>query len=56
MKVDFWDVDAMADAIYGLLNYKSLNDTIVNGGTEEVNNLKWESAARHVADVYESLL
>ena len=25
-------------------------------GTEEVNNLKWESAARKVADVYESVL
>jgi glycogen synthase len=56
MKVDFWDVDAMADAIYGLLHYKSLNDMVVTGGTEEVNNLKWESAARKVADIYESLL
>ena len=26
LKVDFWDVDAMADAIYGLLNYKALSD------------------------------
>jgi hypothetical protein len=25
-------------------------------GSEEVNNLKWESAARKVADVYESVL
>ena len=56
MKVDFWDVDAMADAIYGLLHYKSLNDMVVTGGTVEVNNLKWESAARKVADIYESLL
>jgi len=56
MKVDFWDVDAMADAIYGLLHYKSLNDMVVTGGTEEVNNLKWESAARKVVDIYESLL
>jgi hypothetical protein len=46
----------MADAIYGLLHYKSLNDMVVTGGTEEVNNLKWESAARKVADIYESLL
>ena len=27
-KVDFWDVDAMADAIYGLLNYPSLSDDV----------------------------
>jgi glycosyltransferase involved in cell wall biosynthesis len=56
MKVDFWDVDAMADAIYGLLHYDSLNSMFVNLGTEEVNNLKWESASRKVADIYESLL
>lgn len=56
MKVDFWDVDAMADAIYGLLHYKSMSEMTVANGTEEVNNLKWEAAARKVADIYESLL
>jgi len=56
MKVDFWDVDAMADAIYGLLHYDALNSMFVTHGTEEVNNLKWESAARKVADVYESVV
>jgi len=56
MKVDFWDVDAMADAIYGLLHYKSINDMFISEGSEEVNNLKWESAARKVADVYESVV
>jgi len=56
MKVDFWDVDAMADAIYGLLHYKSINDMFIANGAEEVNNLKWESAARKVADIYESVL
>jgi glycogen synthase len=56
MKVDFWDVDAMADAIYGLLHYKSINDMFISNGSEEVNNLKWESAARKVADIYESLV
>jgi len=56
MKVDFWDVDAMADAIYGLLHYKAMSEMTVANGTEEVNNLKWEAAARKVADIYESLV
>ncbi|MDO9256290.1 MAG: glycosyltransferase family 4 protein [Bacteroidales bacterium] len=56
MKVDFWDVDAMADAIYGLLHYKSMSDMTAANGAEEVNNLKWEAAARKVADIYESLV
>ena len=56
LKVDFWDVDAMADAIYGLLHYKSMSAMTITHGTEEVNNLKWENAARKVADIYESLV
>jgi len=56
MKVDFWDVDAMADAIYGLLHYKSMHSMFIEHGTEEVNNLKWESAAQKVADIYRSLV
>lgn len=56
MKVDFWDVDAMADAIYGLLHYKSMHSMFIEHGTEEVNNLKWESAALKVADIYKSLV
>ena len=56
MKVDFWDVDAMADAIYGLLHYKSMRDMTAANGAEEVNNLKWEAAARKVANIYESLV
>jgi glycosyltransferase involved in cell wall biosynthesis len=49
-------VDAMADAIYGLLHYKSLNSMFITHGSEEVNNLKWESASRKIADIYETLL
>jgi len=56
MKVDFWDVDAMADAIYGLLHYKSMHSMFIEHGTEEVNNLKWESAEPKVADIYRSLV
>jgi glycosyltransferase involved in cell wall biosynthesis len=52
MKVDFWDVNAMADAIYGLLHYKSLAKTFSKFGAVEVDNLKWENAARHIKSIY----
>ncbi len=52
IKVDFWDIDAMADAIYGLLAYPSLSQMSMEKGTEEVNALKWENAALHMIDVY----
>lgn len=55
LKVDFWDIDALADCIYGLLNYKSLAQFFIKHGQDEVNNLKWENAARKVVDVYKSV-
>ncbi|WP_430809605.1 MULTISPECIES: glycosyltransferase family 4 protein [unclassified Carboxylicivirga] len=52
IKVDYWDIDALADAIYGLINYNSLSATFKEKGKEEVDNLKWTNAARHVYQVY----
>jgi len=56
MKVDFWDIDAMADAIYGLLNYSALSSMFKIYGKEEVENMKWENAALKVNEVYQSVL
>ncbi len=52
VKVDFWDIDAMADAIYGILNYPALASMFIKNGREEVVALKWENSARRVRDVY----
>jgi glycosyltransferase involved in cell wall biosynthesis len=56
IKVDFWDIEAMADAIYGILNYPSLYTTFSNLGKNEVEGLKWENSALKVKEVYESVL
>ncbi len=56
LKIDFWDIDAMADSIYGLLSYKALSNFFIKYGQEEVNNLKWENAADGVKGVYESMI
>ncbi len=56
LKIDFWDIDAMADAIYGLLHYPALSNYLKEYGTEEVNALKWENAALKVRAVYEEAL
>lgn len=52
IKVDFWDIDAMADAMYGLLAYPALSKMSMRCGVEEVNALKWENAALKIKDVY----
>ena len=56
IKVDFWDVDALADAIHAILTYKALGPFFQKYGTHEVTNLKWESAASMLLEVYRSLL
>lgn len=55
LKVDFWDVNAMADAIYALLHYKSLSKAFSTYGATEVDNLKWENAARHIKTIYQQI-
>jgi glycosyltransferase involved in cell wall biosynthesis len=55
IKVDFWDVNALADAIYGLLTYPALTAMTVRCGLEEVNSLKWDNAALKVKHIYESV-
>lgn len=52
LKVDFWDVDAMADNIYALIHYKGLNKMFLKYGKQEVDDLKWENATKIMAEVY----
>ena len=56
IKTDFWDVDAMADAIYGVLNYPSLGKMFAKYGKEEVDSLKWENSAKQIKKVYDSVV
>ncbi|GAB4410225.1 MAG: glycosyltransferase family 4 protein [Microscillaceae bacterium] len=55
IKIDFWDIEAMADAIYGLLNYKGLSRMFRKYGKDEVDSLRWEKPAREVRQIYETL-
>ncbi|MFA6403398.1 MAG: glycosyltransferase [Salinivirgaceae bacterium] len=56
IKIDFWDIDKMANAIYGILNYPALGKTISINGLNEANNLKWDNSAMLVHDIYQKTL
>ena len=56
LKVDFWDVDALADDIYALVSYPALSKFASQQGFEEVNSLKWDNATAKLKKVYESVL
>jgi len=56
VKVDYWDVDAMADAMYGLVKYPALAGMFAAKGLEEVTNLKWNNVAAKIRTVYEEVI
>ena len=56
VKVDYWDVDALADAIYALVKYPALAGMFASKGLEEVTNLKWNDAAAKIKSVYEAVI
>lgn len=56
LKIDFWDINGLADAIHGLLHYQALSKTFRKFGKLEVDNLKWESVATKVNQIYHEIM
>ena len=52
IKTDYWDIDAMADAVYSIVTYPSMYKSLRELGLEEVNNIKWYDAGLKVRDIY----
>jgi glycosyltransferase involved in cell wall biosynthesis len=52
LKVDFWDVDEMANKIIAVLKYRPLHMTLREQGSFEVRKLRWDDAARRCVDIY----
>ena len=52
IKTDYWDVDAMADAIYSICTHPGLADFLKEEGLKEVNEIKWEYAGQKVRNIY----
>ncbi|MFH1370038.1 MAG: glycosyltransferase family 4 protein [Planctomycetota bacterium] len=56
LKVDFWDVDDIANKIVAVLTYPSLGITLRNHGNYEVRKLRWKDSAQRCAKIYEESL
>lgn len=52
LKVDFWDVDKLADEIIGLLKNKVLRDSMSETGIYEIGKFSWDRAALHCINIY----
>ncbi len=56
IKLDYWDVEGMADAIYALTQYKEYHDFIKEEGIKEVASITWVEAGRKVRAIYDKVL
>ena len=56
LKVDFWDIEEMANKIIAVLKYPSLQMTLREHGNFEVRKLRWEDSARKCIEVYEDVM
>ncbi len=55
IKTDYWDIDAMADAIYTIVENPAAYRSLRELGREEVNNIRWYDAGLKVRKIYDRL-
>jgi glycogen(starch) synthase len=55
LKVDFWDIDEMANKIVAVLKYPPLSQTLREHGRFEVRRLTWDGAAERCVQIYKSV-
>ena len=53
LKVDFWDVEDMANKIIAVLRHPPLQRTLTDHGFDEVRGITWDGAAKKCVGVYQ---
>ncbi len=56
IKTDYWDINAMSDAMYSLCTNQSLHTYLKEEGKKEVDQITWEKVGKRIYDIYNSLL
>ena len=51
IKTDYWDIDAMADAMNAIITYPAMYEQLRQDGLEEVNKITWDKAGQKVIDI-----
>jgi len=55
LKVDFWNVDEIADKIVAVLQYPALSGELLRNSRRELRTIRWNVAAGRILDVYRRL-
>jgi glycogen(starch) synthase len=56
LKVDFWDVDDMANKIIAVLKHPPLGQTLREHGRMEIRRLSWAGAAERCEQIYRAVI
>ena len=56
IKVDYWDIHALADAIYSICHNESLFQYLKEEGKREVDQITWEKVGRWIRTLYRRTL
>ena len=56
IKVDYWDVEDMANAIYSIITYPAMYKQLQEQGLEEVDQIVWKKAGAKVINIYKRVL
>ncbi len=56
LKVDFWDIDEMANKILAVLRHPPLQRVLREQGQIELGKLSWRDSAERCKEIYESVL
>ncbi|GHU72266.1 4-alpha-glucanotransferase [Bacteroidia bacterium] len=56
IKVDYWDIEAMADAMYSIVSYPGMAEYLQIEGKNEVDQITWEKAGQKVRAIYEQVM
>lgn len=56
LKVDFWDVDEMANQILSSIKYPVMREQMVKEGRQQLAGISWRNAAEKITSLYRSLI
>lgn len=56
IKTDYWDIDAMADAIHSIISYPAMYNSLKEEGIEEMKEITWEKAGQKVINIYNQVI
>jgi len=56
LRVDFWDIDEMANKVLAVLKYPALHETLREHSARELKRMSWQKQAGEITKVYQKAL